>query len=137
MNVSRRSTGSPVEVRVDVSTGSDRDLLFYAHHGERQVAERVKNGFLDPPRIVSIGASEPLEGVSPERAVEISGMDREELQEMLGLQGARYNVSLEGFFSKGYPVSTNSEVSSFRFPVKVLDPAGNSSVRDMGVRVWR
>lgn len=136
VNVSRETSNSRVEARVNFSDSSGRkELLLYPHSGDYMNAEVQKNEFYDPYSL-TVGVEESTEGTSRERSADLESEDIETVRDRLELGQLSYNVSVPGVFEKGEKVDTDTTVVVLQFPVPVVERFGNISVETMKLRVW-
>lgn len=136
VNVSSDGSGARREVTINFSdSGGRKDLLLYAHEGNHTNATAQKRDFYHP-YTVTVGVPEPVEGVSEENAEELEQQDYDALQDTLGLTELDYNISIDGVFTAGKDVETDTTVNVIDIPVPVVHRFGNGSVKSMVMRVW-
>lgn len=136
VTVSRETTSSPVDVRINFTDDNgEKNLLLYAHDGDYTSAVPQKRNFFSPYR-VSMGLPVTVTGVSRSRAAALEGKEYERVQELLGLVGTDYNITVGDVFRKGRPITPGTTVQVFAFPAPIVDRFANATVHDLRMRVW-
>lgn len=131
-----RMWGNNDTVHIRPPDGTRTRALLFLHDGDWTNAEVQYEEFYDPID-VRAGPTAAVEGVSRQEAADLESESYSTVQELLGLEGLDYNITVKDVFEKGIPLEDGTTTTAMEFPVPVLSRFGNATENEFRLRVWR